>query len=320
MSHRALIVGLGRIGAGYDLTSVEEDVALTHARALHGHPSFELVGGVDPDLEQRQRFERRYSVPAFATVGEALDVVDPTVAVVATPTERHLETVEELLDGERLRSILCEKPLAPSVEEGARILAACERHRCSLFVNYMRRCEPGAIAIRNRIASGEIAQPLKAMVWYSKGLRHNGSHFVNLLEFWLGRVTEQRTIGAGRRLAGGDHEPDVWFKHERGTAIFAAVREEDFSHYAIELVAGNGRLRYDRGGFDICWQPAETDPVFPGYRTLASTTMVIHNEMMRSQWHVADHWALQLDNKLSDICTGRSALETLQNLPSAEAA
>ena len=36
--------------------------------------------------------------------------------------------------------------------------------------------------------------PIKGVCWYSKGLLNNGSHFINLLEFWLGDYVSNKRL------------------------------------------------------------------------------------------------------------------------------
>ena len=64
------------------------------------------------------------------------------------------------------------------------------------------------IDIKKRISSGSIARPIKGNVWYSKGFIHNGSHLVNLMEFWLGSVIKHSIISNGRFWNDKDPEPD----------------------------------------------------------------------------------------------------------------
>ena len=59
---KALLLGLGQIGCGYDLDqSFQPDqacsgaVTLTHARALACHHQVELVAAVDPSAQARER-------------------------------------------------------------------------------------------------------------------------------------------------------------------------------------------------------------------------------------------------------------------------
>src|SRR5688500_8978687 len=115
------------------------------------------------------------------------------------------------------------------------MVAACKASDCLLYVNYMRRSEPGVLEIKRRLVSGEIRTPVKGVVWYSKGLFNNGSHFFNLLEFWFGGMKKFKVIEPGRLWDGIDPEPDLQATFEHGTINFLSVKEECFSHHEIDL-------------------------------------------------------------------------------------
>jgi predicted dehydrogenase len=207
---------------------------------------------------------------------------------------------------------LCEKPLAYDPLVAHRMVEACDNAGVQLFVNYMRRADPGVIEIKRLMESGAITLPIKGTAWYSKGFLHNGSHFFNLLEFWLGPFERARMLDKGRTCGDEDSEPDVQVEFEHGSVVLLAAWEEAFSHYTIELMSRSGRLRYEQGGEYITWQPPHADPGFSGYKTLQAVPILIDNDMSRYQWHVADQLANALDGKPYSLCTGRQALATLE--------
>jgi predicted dehydrogenase len=311
---RSLIVGLGRISVGYDVGMPPERHVYTHARALTQHPAFDLLGGVDPDAASRARFEGEYGRPAFIDVGDALRVVSPDFVVIAVPTPLHTPVLREVLERARPAAVLCEKPLSYGADEARAMVQLCRDRAVRLFVNYMRRSDPGVVEVRRRLASGEITAPIKAVAWYSKGLLHNGSHIINLLTCWLGDLIDGSVIDPGRWWDGRDPEPDLRLRFERGAAVMLAAREEHFSHYTIELVAGNGRLRYDAGGEQIAWQAAVPDRNADGYTVLAADVEAIPPGMDRYQWHVADALASALAGGEANLCDGEAALRTLEDL------
>lgn len=314
MTNKVLIVGLGQIGMGYDLELKPEDFVLTHARAFDMHPEFRLVGGVDPLWQRCELFEKHYDCYSSTDLGAALGQTSPDIVVIAPPTQQHGSVLRTVLERSKPKLILCEKPLSFDIAEAREMAAACKAHDCLLYVNYMRRSEPGALEVKRRLMEGLIGTPVKGVAWYSKGLFNNGSHFLNLLEVWLGSIKRLKIIEPGRLRDGVDPEPDVQITFDQGTVNFLAVQEECFSHHEIELVARNGRLRYEQGGGKILWQAAVADPTVEGYTVLSSAGETIKSEGFRSQWHVANQLATYLDGHHAEICSGAAALQTLESL------
>jgi predicted dehydrogenase len=313
VTHSALIIGLGAIGMGYDFDHAD-DRAYTHARALARHAAYGPVAAVDTDAARRAAYVDRYGGSAFATLDEALANLRPEIVIVATPTASHASLVEQVLRKAAPRAVLCEKPLATDPDEARRMLAECEARGVALFVNYMRRAEPGVVAVRDMLADGRIASPVKGVVWYSKGVRHNGSHFIDLMRFWLGDVSRAQRLRAGRLWDGVDPEPDFLLEHARGAVTYLAAREECFSHYSAEIVAPNGRLTYARGGEAILWQGLVSDPEFPGYTVLEPRAQVLTSDLRRYQWHVLEQLRRALAGEQTTLCTGRDALATLADV------
>jgi predicted dehydrogenase len=314
MKYKVLLIGLGQVGMGYDYDVTDPGVVSTHAKAFASHPDFELVGGVDPDPGARARFSERYGCFASSDLVESLNHICPDVVVVASPTEYHAEAVRLSLLHAKPKFILCEKPLAYSLEEAEAMVAACRKANCLLHVNYLRRVERGALEIKRRLEDGSIATPVKGVLWYTKGLLHNGSHFSNLLEFWLGPIKSFKIINAGRAWADEDIEPDIQVKFVFGEVSFLAAKEEHFSHHEIQLVAPNGCLRYEQGGAKILWQAATSDPSFPDYTVLSLPGEKIVTESLRLQWYVADNVSACLRGESSSLCGADAALQTLEAL------
>ena len=309
-----LIVGLGQIGMGYDLGLDPATHVYSHARAVDVHPAYRLLGGVDPSAERRAVFSGAYRCPAYGDVESALQDVSPDLVVIAVPTQDHALTLQRILGRARPSAVLCEKPLAYSDTEARAMAASCAERGARLFVNYMRRSDPGAIEVKRRLSSGEIASPVKGVAWYSKGLRHNGSHFFNLIEDWLGEMTDAQVLDAGRCRGREDSEPDLFVRFERGAISFLSAHEENYSHYTMELVCPNGRLRYEKGGRQISWQMPRADSALPGYSMLAEESESIASGMDRYQWHVADQLAVALAGGDGHVCDGAGAVRTIESI------
>jgi len=314
MNKSCVIIGLGKIGMDYDLNVIGESPIYTHARAIVAHPKLRLLGAVDVSPEQRARFERRYRAPAFDQVELAMRELQPDIVTIATPSESHAHILSKVLDVCQPGVILCEKPLAYTLNEARQIVETCEKVGIDLFVNYMRRTDPGVNEVKRRLDTGEISSPVKISAWYSKGIINNGSHLINLMEFWLGDATDATVIDSGRFWDSRDPEPDVEIKFDSHRVVLRSAWEEAFSFFSIELLSRSGRLRYDAGGEFIHWQGVRADPRFEGYRVLASKNEKITNRMDIYQWTVYDQISKYLEGSATTLCTGPQALKTLRTI------
>ena len=313
MINTCLIIGLGQIGMGYDYNLDPHKFVLSHARSFSIHPKFELIGGVDSDSERCSDFENEYKRPAYTNLKKALEILNPSIVVISTPSDSHYLIVKRLLSSHQPEAIVCEKPLDENLKQANKILKICKEKGVHLFVNYMRRSDKGVIEIKNMIDNNIIQEPIKAVAWYSKGLRHSGSHSLNLLEYWLGDILDYKIISSDRSWNNSDPEPDFKVIFNKGNAIFCASWEEFFPHMSIELLSPSGRLFYHKGGSDISWQPSGATLNKPRKRFLDDSTKIV-NDLDRYQFNFVENLSLALQGKRHHISTGQDALNTLTSI------
>lgn len=136
---------VGVVGAGF--------MGETHLTgwAAEGIPAF--VYDVDP--ARASAVAARTGARATGSLGELLagaDVVD-----VCTATHRHREVA--IAAAQAGRHVICEKPLARTLEDGAAILAACRRAGVRLFVAHVVRWFPEYERAHREVADGRIGDP-----------------------------------------------------------------------------------------------------------------------------------------------------------------
>jgi myo-inositol 2-dehydrogenase/D-chiro-inositol 1-dehydrogenase len=148
MTIRVGIIGTGNIG---------ED----HGRKLATVISGAAVTAVtDVDRSRAEAVARGLGgVPVVAS-GEELIASDAVDAVLVTSSSvTHARYVLAAIAAGK--PVLCEKPLAPTIAECERIVAAEVAHGKRLVtVGYMRRYDPGYVQVRAALASGAIGTPL----------------------------------------------------------------------------------------------------------------------------------------------------------------
>lgn len=305
--YSAAVVGLGNIGQGYDYDS--EELILTHARAFARHPGFELLAGVDPDAIQRERFEQQYHRPAYPDCATLLAAAKPEVMAVSVPTALHAATFAQII-ASRPQAVLCEKPLALTLADAQGMVTTAAAAGCALAVNYVRRSDPGVQELKRAIAARQYGGIYKGVAWYSKGLRNNGTHLVDLLRYLLGDAEGFALLDRGRKWEQLDPEPDFRIRFGATEVYFLSAREECFSHFRIELLATDGCLVYAEGGSEVSARRACDDAVFSGYRQLDTQSRRFCADMGRYQRHALETLYQHLNSGTALASDGASALAT----------
>jgi predicted dehydrogenase len=200
--YKILLVGLGNIAVGYDLQGAEGNIA-THAKACMAHPCCELVGGVDPDLEKRERFTAFTGKPAYESLMRAAEISSHADAfIISTPSPVRIEPMMACL-AHKPDFIILEKPVALHWNEALSIERRAKEEKIPIFVNYFRHYLPSVHAIFDTIHRNNFGRLMSGHLSYSRGLFNNASHMIALLLQHYGIPERIQTIG-------GKTESEPW--------------------------------------------------------------------------------------------------------------
>jgi len=152
---------------------------------------------------------KRFGYERAETSWEAIvDAPDVDVVSVAVANSMHREVVEALLGAGK--HVLCEKPLAPSVEDAKAMVAAAEAATTHAGIGFTFRRAPGINAIREQVMQGSIGETRhfnghywcnyaqdasNPISWRYRGgpgsgaLADIGSHMIDIGEFICGPMT-----------------------------------------------------------------------------------------------------------------------------------
>jgi UDP-N-acetyl-2-amino-2-deoxyglucuronate dehydrogenase len=150
---RTALVGCGKVGQ-------------IHARALASLAESEFVAACDVDLGRASALADRYEIRPFGDVARMLKESDVQVVCLATPHPLHAGPA--ILAAELGVHALVEKPLAASLDDCDRMLAAARRNQTKLGVISQRRWYEPVRRMKAAIDSGKIGRPvLGAFIMYS---------------------------------------------------------------------------------------------------------------------------------------------------------
>ncbi len=279
--HRAAIVGLTGIGAGRPAPASVPSLGtlMPHSHAGgYAHAGVEVVAVCDLRTQVIEDFRRRwqdvwpdargYTDHRKMLAAEGIDLLS-----VATSDHAHAQIV---VDGAEagVRGIFCEKPIATTLADADRMIAACAERGIPLQIDHTRRWYPEYVEAKRILDSGELG-PLCRIVATLSGPRamlfRNGTHLVDSVCFFAGAepvsvagLLDDEHAGYGPCYRGdGGHDPAtdpggsglVCF--ENGVRAFINASKGTMRHFELELC---GRERPHPAGAPISSDIARLEP------------------------------------------------------------
>jgi predicted dehydrogenase len=209
---------IGLVGSGWIMDH--------HARGVLAHPRAELVAATNWRAPSLDRLAHAHGIERRTTHWEDL-VGDAGVdaVVIGTPNALHApQAIAFLRAGQH---VLVEKPMALDGAQAAAIVAAAGSSGARLMVAHCWRFHPDVIALRDRIAAGELGEIVKTRGygvhpgwgpsgWFTqRGLAGGGAlvdmgvHAIDTARFLLGDPEPRRVCAAiGTRYGSYDVDDD----------------------------------------------------------------------------------------------------------------
>lgn len=172
-----------------------------HAEAyinnLRAAPGVEIIGLADENFERGQKFAELNHTHAFRNYEDLLEA-KPDAVVITSENSKHRPLVE--MAAEAGCHILCEKPLATSLEDARAVVDTCVRHQVILGTAFPVRFSPAVEIVKKRLDAGDLGQvfcfngtnqgemPRKHREWFvDKDLAGGGAfmdHIVHLTDLY----------------------------------------------------------------------------------------------------------------------------------------
>ncbi len=140
---------VGLLGAGL--------IAGVHAHAYRASPGVRLVAVADPVPGKADRIADAHDAKVVPDLAAMLDLGVDVIDVCTPPTVHADATVAALEAG---RHVICEKPIARTMAEARRVVAAADVAPGLLAIGHAARFEPDHKAARDLVAAGEIGDPM----------------------------------------------------------------------------------------------------------------------------------------------------------------
>ena len=267
---RSAIIGCGQIAGGYDEQAGLDEAVRTHAKAYQLQPATELVAVADQDGRRAREFSARWGNPAVYTdAAQMLAAVGPDMVSICTPDDTHAALLELCLDCPNIKAVWCEKPLTTEVDRAETIVLDYAQRGPLLVVNYQRRWDPQMQRIKSALQRGELGNIQKVVVYYTKGICHNGSHAADLLLDWFGPPSEVQVLGSHVDFVADDPTVDARLLMNGVPVYLIGTDAREYSVFEIHILGTLGRVNVMRSGRETEWFRRQSCAGLPGYRELS---------------------------------------------------
>lgn len=135
-------------------------------RAINAQPNGRVVAVASSDPERGRRFAAEHGIGrAYATAEELL--ADPEVDAVYISTTNEKHRPQTLAAAAAGKHVLCEKPLALTLDDAREMVAACRAAGVVLGTNHHLRNAVTHRALRELVANGAVGDPLAVRVFHA---------------------------------------------------------------------------------------------------------------------------------------------------------
>ena len=235
--------------------SMEHVHAGTYVPLLAAMPGVELAGIWDADPARAGAAAAGAGTRAMGTVAELLAGVDGVVIAAPNAEHRHL-TEQAAAAGV---DVLCEKPLATSVDDARVMVEACDRAGVRLMTAFPMRFSPIVRSWAATLASGALGE-----ICCLEGT--NTGRMPNLLAPWF---VDPDKSGGGALMDHVVHLADLyrWILGSEVVEVYAVANRILQEHFERVETGGLVSLRFANGAFatiDCSWSKPRSYPTWGG--------------------------------------------------------
>jgi predicted dehydrogenase len=254
---KACITGLGRIAWAFDKYSTEP-FARTHFKALQSLKNIQIIG-VDPQPEARKSFADATGCEVYSTLDE-LSLSHPQLDImsICSPSEFHFQHFKSSVQFHP-KSIWLEKPAAMKISEIEQMIKIQQKEEFKVLVNYPRRFSPPYLRLKQIIDKNIYGKLIEVHLTYSKDLRVNGCHLLDLLTWYLSGQSLDLTY------SDCDQKNPSAFFQAGNIKVFVHGQNVDYHNIDIVLTFTEGRASVLQGGKTLIEEQKIENPEFPGF-------------------------------------------------------
>ena len=243
----AIIVGAGVIGTGLGKGLIKSYFS-SHFEE-YKKKGIPVTWIVDSDKDLLGEISQKLKVSNSATKITEVNVSSNEIFIsICSPTSTHFKLFKQVLKkfSKKKLKIWLEKPSSNIEEELKEMERLSNNISCEVLVNYPRRYDQNFKFVHSKIEANKIQ---KVLLRYSKGSLHNLPHFINILHWYCGRLSE---IKYSQQINRGEFtDVDGFFIFGTTEVIISSLDHQLFDHYELDIVLDNKMFRFHDGGLEL---------------------------------------------------------------------
>lgn len=219
-----------------------------HLRNYTEMPDVEVLGVVDPDPEARKAASENFGVAAFAELADLL-ALKPDAVSVCVPTVLHHDVALKVIAAGS--SLLVEKPLAATAQEGREVVEAARAAGLTLMVGHVERYNPAVQRIKELLSeegTETISITIERVGPYPPRIQDVGvikdlaSHDIDLLRFLTG--SEFKSVYAVTSTSLGKHEDTALITAQMENGVLANISTNWVTPYKSRKIQAACKNKY----------------------------------------------------------------------------
>lgn len=309
MKIRCGVIGLGRIGCGFD--DIDDGKVKTHTGAYLKNTDTELVAFCDIDKTKLQKYGRKYHVKSlFTDYKELFKKTELDLVSICTHADSHLDIIKEAAKN-NVKGIFLEKPISDNLKDAAKIIQICNKKNIKLQIDHQRRFSEFYIQVKNLVAKN-IGDVKTCNIFYGAGILNTGTHVIDVARFFFGDIQEVSGTASNYRLT-NDFNINGIIKFKNGCVC--NLQALDYSIYRIlelDMIGKNGRLR-----LDIAKNKAESYLVDSGKKLVyveLEKKEIINKETKEYILSGLENLILAVKSDKNTLCTGSDGYKSLEGV------
>ena len=156
-------VRVGLVGSGF--------ISTIHAEAMKRVPGAELLAVMSPTADHAEKFAAKHGVKHhFTDIRKLMEVKEIDLVVLGCPNGLHCEYTE--LAAAAGKHVVCEKPLATTLAEADRMIAACRKAGVKLMYAEELCFTPKYVRLKRLLDEGALGRPYLL----KQSEKHDGPH------------------------------------------------------------------------------------------------------------------------------------------------